>query len=138
MGALEPQFWAALCTAIGQDAATAPSPYDAAQHDACTAMLEATFATRTRDEWAAVFEPLDACVAPVLTLAEALDHPHNVARGTYVQVAGTDVPGPAPRFSATPGRAGEPVEVGRDTVTLLEQAGYTADEIDALRAAAVI
>ncbi len=138
VGALEPQFWAALCTAIGRDAGTAPSPYDAAQHEACTAMLESTFATRTRDEWAAVFEPLDACVAPVLTLAEALTYPHNVARGTYVQVAGTDMPGPAPRFSATPGQAGTPVEVGRDTDALLEQVGYTADEIESLRAASII
>ena len=122
VGALEPQFWAALCTAIGQDPATAPSPYDAAQHDACTAMLESTFATRTRDEWAAVFAPLDACVAPVLTLAEALAHPHNVARGTYVEVGGAAVPGPAPRFSATPGtRPGSRVEVGRDTVALLDR-----------------
>ena len=138
VGALEPQFWAALCTAIGQDAATAPSPYDPAQFAACTAMLEQTFATKGRDEWAAIFDPLDACVAPVLTLEEALAHPHNVERGTYVKVGDADMPGPAPRFSATPGQAGGLVETGADTDTLLGEAGYSADEIEALRSAAVI
>ncbi|MCW2496363.1 CaiB/BaiF CoA-transferase family protein, partial [Jatrophihabitans sp.] len=67
VGAIETQFWAALCTAIGQDPATAPSPYDPTQFAACGEMLEQTFASKTRDEWAAVFERLDACVAPVLT-----------------------------------------------------------------------
>ncbi len=138
VGALEPQFWAALCTAIGQDATTAPSPYDPAQFDDCAAMLDKTFATRSRDEWATIFEPLDACVAPVLTLEEALAHPHNVERGTYVKVGDIDMPGPAPRFSATPGRAGELVGTGDDTVSLLTEAGYSGAELEELRTAAVI
>ena len=138
VGAIEPQFWSALCAAIGQDPATAPSPYDPAQFGDCAAMLESTFAGRTRDEWAQVFEPLDACVAPVLSLEEALEHPHNTERGTYVPVGDATMPGPAPRFSATPGRAGELTEIGADTVALLREAGYRDDELDALRAAAVI
>ncbi|WP_375501198.1 CaiB/BaiF CoA transferase family protein [uncultured Jatrophihabitans sp.] len=138
VGAIEPQFWAGLCTAINQDPATAPSPYDPAQFAACTALLEQTFAGRSRDEWAKLFEALDACVAPVLTLEEALAHPHNVERGTYVKIGDVDMPGPAPRFSATPGRAGELVGVGDDTVQLLREAGYSAADIDGLRTAAVI
>ena len=101
-------------------------------------MLDKTFATRSRDEWATIFEPLDACVAPVLTLEEALAHPHNVERGTYVKVGDIDMPGPAPRFSATPGRAGELVGTGDDTVSLLTEAGYSGAELEELRTAAVI
>ena len=138
VGAIEPQFWAALCTAIGQDPATAPSPYDPTQFAACGELLERTFAGKTRDEWAAVFEPLDACVAPVLTLEEALAHPHNVERGTYVKVGDVDMPGPAPRFSATPGQAGGLTTSGGDTDALLREAGYGDADLDALRAASVI
>ncbi len=130
VGALEPQFWAALCAAIGQDAATAPSPYDPAQTTECQA--------KTRDEWAAVFEPLDACVAPVLTLHEAHAHPHNVARGTFQQIGGAPMPAPAPRFSVTQGQPGELTESGADTAQLLTDAGYTADEITGLRDGGVV
>ena len=60
------------------------------------------FRTRTRDEWAAVFEGTDACVAPVLGLTEAPQHPHNVARGVFVERGGIVQPAPAPRFDRTP------------------------------------
>jgi alpha-methylacyl-CoA racemase len=138
VGAIEPQFWAALCMAIGQDPATAPSPYDPAQFAACGELLEKTFAGRSRDEWAELFAPLDACVAPVLTLDEALSHPHNAARGTFVKVGDVDMPGPAPRFSATPGHVGGLTTSGADTEVLLREAGYDQTELDALRAASVI
>ncbi len=138
VGALEPQFWKALVEALGADVESTPSPYDPQQHDACRDWLAGRLVTRTRDEWAELFAPLDACVAPVLTLAEALDHPHNVQRGTYTQVAGAAVPGPAPRFSRTPGAAGEVAEIGGDTATVLGELGYRADELDELRGAGVI
>ncbi|HEV7203182.1 MAG TPA: CaiB/BaiF CoA-transferase family protein [Jatrophihabitans sp.] len=138
VGAIEPQFWAALCTAIGQDPATAPSPYDPAQHEACTAMLESTFVRKSRDEWADLFAPLDACVAPVLTLDEAPSHPHNVARGAYATVGGATTGAPAPRFSATPAAPGPLTEIGAATAGLLDEAGYAAAEVDELRAAGVI
>jgi alpha-methylacyl-CoA racemase len=138
VGPLEPKFWAALCEAIGADAATAPSPYDSAQHEACTALLESTFRSRTRDEWAALFAPLDGCVAPVLTLAEAPEHPHNRARGSFVDVGGIVVGAPAPRFSATPAAATGLTELGGATDELLREAGYSADEIADLRERAVV
>ncbi len=63
----------------------------------------AVFATRTRDEWEAIFAGTDACGAPVLSPWEAPEHPHHRARGTFAEVAGVVQPAPAPRFSGTPG-----------------------------------
>ncbi len=138
VGALEPQFWAALIAALGLDAESTPSAYDPAQWSACATVLAARFATKTRDEWAAIFEPLDACVAPVLTLAEAPAHPHNVARASFIQVGEATLAAPAPRFSSTPGVATPLSDIGADTATLLAELGFSAAELDELRAAAAI
>ena len=138
VGALESQFWAALVGALGFDVATTPSPYDRAQWADCAALLSTTFKTKTRDEWAELFGPLDACVAPVLTLEEAPHHPHNLARGSYVDVGGATMPGPAPRFSATPGAPGPLTAVRADTESLLAEAGYDGAAIASLRASAVV
>jgi alpha-methylacyl-CoA racemase len=138
VGALEPQFWAALVGALGLGPADTPSPYDSAQWQACAALLAATFATRTRDEWAALFEPLDACVAPVLTLAEAPSHPHNAARASYTRVGAATLAAPAPRFSATPAATGPLTDVGRDGPALLGELGFTATELGELRAAGAL
>ncbi|WP_375479945.1 CaiB/BaiF CoA transferase family protein [uncultured Jatrophihabitans sp.] len=139
VGPLEPQFWAELVRALELDPATTPSPYSPADWDACAAVLSEAFRGRTRDEWAAVFEPLDACVAPVLTLAESLRHPHNVARGTFVEVDGAAMPGPAPRFSATPAAAAAHVEpLGGATGAVLGELGFGEDELAELRAAGAI
>jgi alpha-methylacyl-CoA racemase len=138
VGAIEPQFWSALLGALGLDEAATPTPYAPEDWDDCKKVLSETFRTRTRDEWAAVFAPLDACVAPVLTLAEALEHPHNVARGSFTQVDGAPMPGPAPRFSATPGAVGAVPEVGGATAELLAELGYDASGVDELRSAGTI
>jgi alpha-methylacyl-CoA racemase len=69
------------------------------------AKVAALFLTRTRDEWCALLDGTDACFAPVLSLAEAPHHPHNTARGTFVEDSGMVMPAPAPRFSATPAPA---------------------------------
>jgi alpha-methylacyl-CoA racemase len=138
VGAIEPQFWAALLAALGLDPATTPSPYDPQEWDRCKKVLGDTLRTRTRDEWAAVFAPLDACVAPVLTLAEALEHPHNVARGSFTTVDGAPMPGPAPRFSATPVTAGAVEPIGASTTALLTELGYQAGDLAALRDAGTI
>jgi alpha-methylacyl-CoA racemase len=135
VGALEPQFWAALVTALGIDV---PSPYDAASRQACAEVLSATFRTRTRDQWAALFEPLDACVAPVLTLEEAPEHRHNAARGSFTAVGGATLAAATPRFSATPGAAGELTAPGADTDALLGELGYSAAEVADLRASAIV
>ena len=139
VGALEPQFWAALVEALGFEVASTPSPYDPNDHEACTLLLTETFRSRTRDEWAALFEPLDACVAPVLTLEESLAHPHNVARGSFVEVGGVPMPAPAPRFSRTQGEtAPAPAAIGQHNDEVLTAAGLSAPEIAALRDAKII
>ena len=133
VGALEPQFWSALVEGLGLDEATTPSPYDPAQWNDCAAVLTATFATKPRDEWAEIFAARDACVAPVLTLAEAPGHPHNVARGTFTEVGGAVQATPAPRFSATPGATRELTPIDGDTAAVLDELGYSDDEVAALR-----
>lgn len=138
VGALEPQFWATLVTTLGREVEGTPGPYDPKEWDACRAWLTEAFRARTRDEWAAIFAPLDACVAPVLTLAEALEHPHNVARGTYTEVAGAQVPGPAPKFSKTPGAVGSVPKPGADSGTVLTELGYHDAELAELRGAGTI
>jgi alpha-methylacyl-CoA racemase len=138
VGALEPQFWAALVGAIGRQVDSTPSPYDPSQWDACAALLESVFATRTRDEWAEIFAPLDACVAPVLTLAEAPDHAHNAARDSYMTVGNAVTAGPAPKFSATPGQGAQLTEMLAATTDLLTEVGYTPAEISELRASETV
>jgi alpha-methylacyl-CoA racemase len=133
VGALEAKFWHVLVETLGLDGAAIGSPYDRTDWPALTALLADTFATKTRDEWAEIFETLDACVAPVLTLAEAPAHPHNVARSAYVEVGGATVAAPVPRFSATATRPGEQSERGADTAALLAELGYSSAEAAALR-----
>jgi len=94
VGALEPQFYAALLTGLGVDPAEAPQ-YDLPAWPALHARFETLFAARDRDAWVARFAGTDACVTPVLSFAEAPSHPHNQARSTF-DVGG--MPSPAPRF----------------------------------------
>ena len=138
VGALEPQFWEALVTAIGLEVESTPSPYDPAQWTACEKLLTEVFASKTRDEWAEVFAPLDACVAPVLTLTEAPQHPHNVARASYMTVGDAVMAGPAPKFSATPGVGASLTEMLADGPALLAEVGYSEAEIAALRDAGTL
>jgi alpha-methylacyl-CoA racemase len=103
IGSIEPQFYALLRDAAGvADDAAFDAQMDPRQWPALKAKLAAIFATRTRDEWCAVMEGTDICFAPVLTLGEAPAHPHNAARGTFIEVGGHTQPAPAPRYSRTP------------------------------------
>jgi alpha-methylacyl-CoA racemase len=95
VGAIEPQFFAALLRVLELDDDLFASQFDEDAWPAMCARLEEVFGTRSRDEWAAAFDGQGACVTPVLSFAEAAAHPHNVARGTYVD----GQPSPAPRFS---------------------------------------
>jgi alpha-methylacyl-CoA racemase len=101
--------------------------------------LAALFKTRTRDAWCAVLEGTDACFAPVLTMAEAPDHPHNVARGSFIAMDGVVQPAPTPRFSRTP--AGDPTPVqalGEGTRPALADWGIAKERIDALLAGGAV
>ncbi|MEU4562652.1 CaiB/BaiF CoA-transferase family protein [Actinoplanes sp. NPDC023936] len=102
VGALEPQFYAALLQGLGLAEDELPAQMNRSDWPELRRIFTKRFATRTRDEWAAVFAELDACVSPVLTPAEAAEHPHNAIRGTFVEVNGVRQPAPAPRFTRTP------------------------------------
>src|SRR6266516_4167448 len=104
VGALEPRFYAELLAKLGLDPGGdggLPGQMDRERWPELRERLAAVFRTRTRAEWSQLLEGSDACVAPVLSLSEAPDHPHNRARGTFVPVGETLQPAPAPRFSRT-------------------------------------
>lgn len=120
VGAIEPQFYAALLAGLGLDQGDLPAQMDRASWPAMRERFAAIFATRARDDWAAVFADTDACVTPVLSLAEATAHPHLTARGSLVERDGVFQAGTAPRFSrSVPGEPGAPPEPGADTEAVL-------------------
>lgn len=138
VGSLEPQFWKALCLAVDHpewvDAKTLPGP----EIDAIKIELRKIFLEKTLEEWCAVFEPIDACVEPVLTLKEAANHPHAKARELVV-----DVPKPKGgsqkqiafpvKFSKSKPRYDHiGADVGAHTDEVLKEAGYTDTEIAAM------
>ncbi len=116
VGALEPQFYAALLTGLGLDGEELPAQYDRTGWPTLRARFTEVFAGRARDEWAEAFADTDACVTPVLTFDEVPTHPHLAARATIVERDGVPQAAPAPRFSRTPSAvpgapsAPEPVE----------------------------
>ncbi|MER5932174.1 CaiB/BaiF CoA-transferase family protein [Streptomyces sp. NPDC002054] len=115
VGALEQQFYDTFTELLGI-ADRAPARKDPARWGELREAVAAKFRTRTRQEWTAVFEGTDACVAPVLSLREAPEHPQLAARGTFTEFGGIIQPAPAPRFSATPGAVHSgPAQPGADT-----------------------
>jgi alpha-methylacyl-CoA racemase len=101
--------------------------------------LAALFKTRTRDAWCAVLEGTDACFAPVLTMTEAPNHPHNVARGSFIEMEGVVQPAPAPRFSRTPAGHPTPAQtLGEGTRPALADWGIAKERIDALVACGAV
>ena len=130
VGPIEPQFFATMSDILGVEL----PQYDRTQWPIHHERLRELFASRTRDEWTTAFDGTDACVAPVLDWAAAPDHPHNVARGTFIAPDGITQAAPAPRFSRTPSPAPTgPATAGADTDAILREAGYRAGEIAALR-----
>jgi len=135
VGAIEPQFYAALLAGLGLDPAELPDQMDRSGWPELRRRFGETFATKGRDEWCAAMAGTDACVAPVLEMAELPTHPHIAARGTIVERHGRWQPAPAPRFSRTPGEmAGPPPERGAHTDDVLSAYGFADEEIAALRA----
>ena len=107
VAALEPEFYAEFITRFGLDE-HAPSQTDRARWPELRQLIADHMRTRTQAEWTEIFGDSDSCVAPVLDLGEAPRHPHNVARGTFVDSFGMTQPAPAPRFSRTPGSVRTP------------------------------
>jgi alpha-methylacyl-CoA racemase len=139
VGALEPQFYAAFVEGLGLTGALPGAQYDVGQWPEHRRLFAEAFATRPRDEWAALFAGTDACVTPVLGLTEAPAHPHLAARGTFVERDGVAQPAPAPRFSRTPGAVrGAPPRPGADTRSVLAAWGFGDDEVSRLLAAGAV
>jgi len=133
VGAAEPKFYAELLRLTGLDSEPLPDRTDPANWPALRERFAAVFRTRTRDEWNALMAQAEVCFAPVLDLREAAAHPHNVARGTFIEVDGHVQPAPAPRFSRTPGGAPQAgVPAGVDVHAALDGWGLDRGEIDAL------
>ena len=139
VGAIEPQFYAELIRCLGLEGAELPAQMDRSAWPLMKQRFGDLFATRTRAEWEEVFEGSDACVAPVLSLSEASEHPHNRSRGTFTEVGGVVQPSPAPRFERTPGSIRRPPpRPGEHGDEALGEWGLGADEIAALRASGAI
>jgi alpha-methylacyl-CoA racemase len=140
VGSIEPQFYAELLRLTGLDI----DPEFAKQMDKAAwphlkERLAEVFATKTRDEWCAVMEATDVCFAPVLTMSDAARHPHNVARGTFVDVAGVLQPAPAPRFSRTEAEiVTPPAHPGQHSTQILRDWGFDTARIDALVASRAV
>jgi alpha-methylacyl-CoA racemase len=139
VGALEPQFYAALLHGLGLADTSLPAQHDRAGWPVLRQRFAETFAQRTRAEWEQVFEGTDACVSPVLSLAETPAHPHAVARNAFVTVGEVTQPAPAPRFGRTPaGRPAPPPRPGADTDAVLASLGLSAVDVADLRSRGVI
>jgi alpha-methylacyl-CoA racemase len=139
VGALEPQFYAALLDGLGLAGAKLPPQHDRAGWPVLREHFAGVFATRSRDEWAQVFDGTDACVSPVLTMAEAPVHPHATARDAFIEVGGVVQPAPAPRFSrSAAGTPTPPPRPGAHTDAVLTGLGLSEADVADLRARGVI
>jgi alpha-methylacyl-CoA racemase len=140
IGSIEPQFYAELLRLAGLDA----DPEFVKQMDKSAwphlkQRLSDLFATKTCDEWCSLMEATDVCFAPVLTMSEAAEHPHNIARGTFVEIGGTMQPAPAPRFSRTTAAVTmPPAHPGQHTTEILRDWGFDAARIDTLIASRAV
>jgi alpha-methylacyl-CoA racemase len=139
IGSIEPQFYAELLPILGLDPADLPHQQDRSRWPELKERFVEIFVQRTRDEWCDLLEGTDVCFAPVLSLSEAPQHPHNVERATFTEVAGVVQPGPAPRFSRTPGEIHRPPpHAGQHTDEVLGEWGVDADRLATLRASNAI
>lgn len=116
IGALEPQFFATLIGKLQIPASEFPNHEDRACWPAMRARFEQIFAGKSQAHWCELLESCDACFAPILSMSDAVTHPHNVARGTFVTHSGITQPAPAPRFSHTPTAIQQ--STGMDAATL--------------------
>ena len=140
IGSIEPQFYAELRRIAGlAEDKDFDAQHDRAQWGSLKDKLTALFKSKTRKEWDALMEHTDVCYAPVLTMSEAVVHPHNMARGTFVEVGGAMQPAPAPRYSGTRNATPQPAPMpGDQTKEILESIGVGASEIGRLREAGTV
>ena len=139
IGSIEPKFYAELLKRSGLEGQEMPRQMDRKAWPDLKEKFAALFKTKTRDEWCKIMEGSDICFAPVLSMAEAPSHPHNIKRGTFVEVEGVVQPGPAPRFSRTPSKIQRPpAKPGEHTEEALREWGFSASELEKLRGAGAI
>ncbi|HET9665629.1 MAG TPA: CaiB/BaiF CoA-transferase family protein [Desertimonas sp.] len=140
IGSIEPQFYAELLQRLGLDGdEQLAAQMDRAAWPRLKQRLAELFITRPRDEWCALLDGTDVCFAPVLTMSEAAVHPHNAARGTFVEVDGRVQPAPAPRFSRTPAAIGTPpAHPGQHSREILADWGLDAGRIETLITAGAV
>jgi alpha-methylacyl-CoA racemase len=139
VGAIEPQFYAQLLALSGATDPEFAKQWSQKRWPDLKAKFAALFATRTRDDWCALLEGSDACVAPVLDMAEAPLHPHNQARSAFIEIDGVTQPAPAPRFSRTAPAAGQAAAApGQHSAAVLADWGWSPEAIESLKTAQVI
>lgn len=140
IGSIEPQFYAELRKLAGLEEDTQfDAQHDRKQWGTLKDKLTVLFKSKTQGEWNALMEHTDVCYAPVLTMTEAAQHPHNVARGTFIEVGGDTQPAPAPRYSGTANAVPAPAPLpGEDTDAILRVLGIDANEAAALRDAGTV
>jgi len=136
IGAIETKFYADLLSRLNLRSENLPGQYERARWPELREAFASAFKKKTRDEWSRAFEGSDACFAPVLSFSEARQHPHNVSRKAFIELAGVAQPAPAPRFSRTPGAVRRPPpERGEGGLAALADWGFTAAEVERLRSA---
>jgi alpha-methylacyl-CoA racemase len=131
LGSIEPQFYAELLRLTGlSDDDQFAKQMNQTEWGPLKERLTELFATKSRDEWCALMEHTDVCFAPVLTMSEAAQHPHNVERETFIEVGGVTQPAPAPRFSRTENEVvSTPAWPGQHTRDILQSWGIGADRV---------
>jgi alpha-methylacyl-CoA racemase len=138
VAAIEPQFYARLLDRLGMEVDTF-AQFDRSRWPAQRELFADVFRSRTRDDWVEHFRGADACFAPVLTADEAVAHEHNRQRRAFIEIDGVIQPAPAPRFrQSAAADPAEPPAPGRDTRTVLHEAGVAIDRIEDLIAAGVL
>ncbi len=140
IGSIEPKFYALLLELTGlSDDPQFAKQRDPSKWEELSSRLEAIFLEKTRDEWCDLMEMTDVCFAPVLSMAEAPHHPHNVDRQTFVELGGHLQPAPAPRFSETPAETPRLApRAGANTSEILESLGKSEAEIAGMRAEGIV
>jgi alpha-methylacyl-CoA racemase len=135
IGSIEPQFYAELLrlSGLADDPAFATKQNDKTAWPDLKKRIAELFKSKTRAEWNEIMEMTDVCYAPVLTMSEAAQHPHNIARNTFVDIGGVTQPAPAPRFSrSVPDTPTPPAHPGQHSREILADWGFSAGDIDHL------
>lgn len=137
---IEKKFFTQMVELIGIDPARLPPQSDRGRWDEGKRVLAAHFKTRSSAAWRALLEGTDACFAPVLSLPEAVAHPHNQARGTFVEIGGIVQPSPQPKFSVTQPDIPAPpaTDLGFEPEAALAGWSFSAEKIAALRTAGIV